>query len=75
MSRRSSQSVARRLATKPRRTVAPYIHDVYVADMPVGTARVVARVDTRDGTVWRTSGAAVNVSMREIRADVERGQL
>jgi hypothetical protein len=41
------------LKTKPRNTAVPFILDVYEADMPMGSARVVARCDTRNGQVWR----------------------
>jgi len=55
------------LRTKPRNKYTPFILDVYDADLPQGSACVVARCDTRTGQVWRTKGAAVRVSMSEIR--------
>lgn len=56
------------LEVKPRNSITPYILDVYDASAPEGTARVVARQDTRDGYIWRCEGLEVRKpSMREIR--------
>ena len=55
------------LKTKPRNSYVQFILDVYDADMPVGSPRVVARCDTRTGEIWRTDGAAVRPSMSAIR--------
>lgn len=58
------------LATKPRNRLVPFILDIYDPTMPDTTARVVARCDVRDGTVWWTEGSSVVASMREIRIAV-----
>ena len=67
MSQQSLHGLVRRLETKPRNRFVPFVVDVYDASMPVGSARVVARCDTRTGEVWRTSGSTATASMREIR--------
>jgi hypothetical protein len=60
------------LKTKPRNTATPYVLDIYDADKPEGTDRVVARYDTRSGKIWRTHGvAARHASMGAIKAAVE----
>jgi hypothetical protein len=56
------------LATRPRNSLVPFIVDVYDRTQPGDAPRVVARCDSRDGTVWRTKGATVRPPMREIRA-------
>ncbi len=43
------------LKAKPRNTAVPFILDIYDADQPEGSPRVVARYDTRNGQLWRTS--------------------
>lgn len=63
-----------RIRTKPRNSLTPYVLDVYDADKPVGSERVVARCDTRDGKVWRTNGATTKVSLREIHDAIRSEQ-
>lgn len=55
------------LKTKPRNSYTPWLVDVYDADMPEGTARIVARCNTKTGDIFRTKGAAAKASMPEIR--------
>jgi hypothetical protein len=68
----SSHGLVRGLETKPRNSAVPYILDVCDAELPAGSARVVARCDTRDGTILPTRGAAVRPTMREIRHALDR---
>jgi len=51
------------LKTKPRNSYTPFILDVYDADLPEGSPRVVARVDTRDGQITRTKATGVPMSL------------
>jgi hypothetical protein len=60
------------LKTKPRNSFVPFIVDVYDADQPDGSPRVVARCDTRSGQIWRTKGSNSKASMRDIRAALGR---
>lgn len=57
------------LKTKPRNTAVPFILDIYDADQPEGSPRVVARTDTRTGQVWKTKGSTAPMSA--IRAAIQ----
>lgn len=60
------------LQTKSRNWATPYVLDVYDAEKPEGSARVVARCDTRSGDVWRTNPRAeTKAPMSAIRAAIE----